>query len=138
MFSKILVPYDVSPAADKAIDMAIRLLRSSHGVMHVLSVVRPMEIAEDVGTEADMEHARTYYGGHFPPISRRAKAQGVGADFHVRVGHPAQQVVDFADEINADLIVMGHRGRSGIERFLLGSVARVVIDHANCPVLVVR
>jgi len=138
MFSKILVPYDVSPSAEDAFDMAVRMLKGGHGTLHVLSVVRPMEIAEDVGTEADMEHARLYYAGHFPPLSRRAKAQGIHTDFHVRVGHPGQQIVDFAGELGVDLIVMGHRGRSAIERWLVGSVAKVVIDHANCPVLIVR
>ncbi|WP_342482043.1 universal stress protein [Cupriavidus metallidurans] len=52
--------------------------------------------------------------------------------------HPAGQIVDFAEELGVELIVMGHRGRSAIERWLVGSVARAVIDHANCPVLVVR
>jgi len=138
MFSRILVPYDVSATAEKAFDMALKVLADHEGVLHVLSVARPPEIADDVATEADLEHARAYYSGHFSTLSKRGKAHGIAPDFHVRVGHPAEQIVDFADEMNADLIVMGHRGRSPIARWLVGSVARAVIDHANCPVLVVR
>lgn len=138
MFSRILVPYDVSPPAEKAFEMALKLLAGQHGVLHVLSVARPPEIAEDVGTEAELEHARAYYSGHFATLSRRGKAHGITPDFHVRVGHPSEQIVDFAEEMNAELIVMGHRGRNPIARWLVGSVARAVIDHANCPVLVVR
>lgn len=139
MFSKILVPFDVSVPSEKAFDMALKLLTGKPDVfLHVLSVARTPEIADDVGTEAELEHARAYYSGHFGALARRAKAIGVEAAFHLRVGHPADQIVDFADELGVELIVMGHRGRSGIERWLVGSVARAVIDHANCPVLVVR
>ncbi|RWA53131.1 hypothetical protein AU476_15000 [Cupriavidus sp. UYMSc13B] len=71
-------------------------------------------------------------------LGRRAKAHGIAPEFHVRVGHPAEQIVEYADELGVEVIVMGHRGRSPIGRWLVGSVARAVIDHANCPVLVVR
>ncbi|MCY1212864.1 TRAP-T-associated universal stress protein TeaD [compost metagenome] len=140
MFSRILVPYDASPTADKAFDMALKLMtgKAKDGILHVLSVARPPEIAEDVGTEAKLEHARAYYSAHFSTLGRRGKAHGIVPDFHVRVGHPAEQIVEYADELDVEVIVMGHRGRSPIERWLVGSVARAVIDHANCPVLVVR
>ncbi|CAG9168097.1 TRAP-T-associated universal stress protein TeaD [Cupriavidus laharis] len=140
MFSRILVPYDASPTADKAFEMALRLLagKEKDAILHVLSVARPPEIAEDVGTEAELEHARSYYSSHFAALGRRGKAHGIAPDFHVRVGHPAEMIVEYADKVAAEVIVMGHRGRSPIERWLVGSVARAVIDHANCPVLVVR
>lgn len=139
MFSKILVPFDVSSSSEKAFDMALKLLSGKpDAILHVVSVARPPEIADDVGTEAELEHARAYYSGHFGALSRRAKAIGIDATLHLRVGHPADQIVDFADELGVELIVIGHRGRSAIERWLVGSVARAVIDHANCPVLVVR
>ena len=139
MFSKILVPFDVSSSSEKAFDMALKLLTDKpDATLHVLSVARTPEIADDVGTEAELEHARAYYSGNFGALARRAKTIGIEATFHLRAGHPAGQIVDFAEELGVELIVMGHRGRSAIERWLVGSVVRAVIDHANCPVLVVR
>jgi nucleotide-binding universal stress UspA family protein len=55
-----------------------------------------------------------------------------------RVGHPAEQIIATAEEWGADLIVTGHRGHGLFERWLLGSVSRVVIAYARCAVLVVR
>jgi nucleotide-binding universal stress UspA family protein len=53
-------------------------------------------------------------------------------------GHPAEVIVDYAQRYGVDLIAMGHRGLSGLRRFLVGSVADRVVDHAPCMVLVVR
>jgi phosphoglycerate kinase len=53
-------------------------------------------------------------------------------------GDPADEILRFADEIGADLIVMGSHGRTGIMRVLMGSVSRKVLDQAKCPVLIVR
>jgi phosphoglycerate kinase len=53
-------------------------------------------------------------------------------------GDPADEILKFADEIGADLIAMGSHGQTGILRFLMGSVSRKVLDHAKCPVLIVR
>jgi phosphoglycerate kinase len=53
-------------------------------------------------------------------------------------GDPADEILRFADEIGADLIVMGSHGRTGVLRILMGSVSRKVLDRAKCPVLIVR
>src|SRR5262249_31325737 len=53
-------------------------------------------------------------------------------------GDPADEILRFADEIGADLIVMGSHGRTGVMRVLMGSVSRKVLDRAKCPVLIVR
>jgi nucleotide-binding universal stress UspA family protein len=53
-------------------------------------------------------------------------------------GHPAEQIMKLAEEQSVDLIVMGTLGRSGIEKFLLGSVADKVIRNSRIPVLTVR
>lgn len=57
---------------------------------------------------------------------------------HVRVGTPTEQIVDLAEDVSADLIVVGTHGRTGIKRLLLGSVAEALIERAGCAVLVVR
>lgn len=63
---------------------------------------------------------------------------GVEVTFHVRAGHPAEQIVRMASEEGADAIIMGHRGESFLQRWLLGSVAKRVLDYAHCTVMVVR
>jgi nucleotide-binding universal stress UspA family protein len=63
---------------------------------------------------------------------------GIDASVEVREGHAAHEVVAVANEIGAGLIVVGSRGHSGLKRVLLGSVARNILLHAGCSVLVVR
>ena len=57
---------------------------------------------------------------------------------YVLVGHPADQILKSGDKYGADLIVVGHRGRSAIREWVSGSTSRRVVAHANGPVLVVR
>jgi nucleotide-binding universal stress UspA family protein len=58
--------------------------------------------------------------------------------FHVVVGHPAEQIVRYAEEHGIDHIVVGRRGQTVFERWLIGSVARQVVAYAHCAVTVVR
>jgi nucleotide-binding universal stress UspA family protein len=67
----------------------------------------------------------------------RLRAEGLQAESQVADGNPAHQLVEAAVGWNADLIVLGTRGRTGLKRLLLGSVARTVLQHAPCSVLIV-
>jgi nucleotide-binding universal stress UspA family protein len=60
------------------------------------------------------------------------------ADTIFNITSVAESIISYADEQRADLIVMGTRGRAGLKRLVLGSVASGVVEHATCPVLVVR
>lgn len=84
------------------------------------------EQLRDEGREA------TAYG------EKLGKAAGVEVESVILEGSPANEIVDFAEKNDIDLIVMGTLGRTGIERFLLGSVAGNVVSHSKTPVLVVR
>ena len=107
--------------------------------LSIVVVIRPPEFAEDVETEAVIENARAHYPetelASCVPGRRRQRRP---TPDHIRVGHPAEQIIAAAEEWGADLIVTGHRGRGLFERWLLGSVSRVVIAYARCAVLVVR
>jgi universal stress protein A len=59
-------------------------------------------------------------------------------EFVIRKGRPATEIVKFTRENNTDLVIVGVKGRSALEVVFLGSVARDVVNHAPCPVLVVR
>lgn len=135
MFKTILVGYDGSESAERAFKIALGLARDHAARIVVLAVARPAEPAADVELEAVLEQGERYYNKCFEALKQQA--EGTSATFEVVVGHPAEYLVDYACRIKADLIVVGHHGRSGIQRWLMGSVADRVADHAPCPVLVV-
>jgi nucleotide-binding universal stress UspA family protein len=107
--------------------------------MIVLSVARPPEPPIVVETQAVIEAASEYYRERFKGLESKARSSDIEPRFEIRVGHPAQQILQFAIEEPVQIIVMGHRGGgSFLKRWRLGSVARRVIDSAQCTVAVVR
>jgi len=138
MFQRILLAYDGSEPAQKAYGVATDLARKYGAELFVLTVARPPEFAEDVETEAIIENSRDYHERLLVPLRERAAKDGLRARFEVAIGHPAEQIIYRADSTQADLIVVGHRGKTLFQRLLLGSISKQVIQYANCPVLVVR
>ena len=67
-----------------------------------------------------------------------AKQAGVEVEPHPRQGDPADAILDVAEEVGADLIVVGNKGMTGAKRFLLGSVPNKISHHAPCGVYIVR
>jgi nucleotide-binding universal stress UspA family protein len=88
-------------------------------------------------TEA-AEPSRTQHEELARDMAQRLQAAGLEAGSQRRDGDPAEQIVNVAKSWQADLIVVGTHGRTGLRRFLMGSVARNVLLHAHCSVLVVR
>jgi nucleotide-binding universal stress UspA family protein len=138
MIAKILVAYDGSCQSQKAFDFGLDMAAKYRAALSVISVARPAEPAVDVELQAALEHATEYFESRFAEMRAKAAAAGVEADFEVRVGHPAEQIVHLADERGVDAIVMGHRGESLLQKWLLGSVAKRVLSYAHCTVIVVR
>ena len=138
MFTRILAAYDGSPSADKAFDVAVDLALRYKAQLTAVAVARPPEFSEDVETEAVVESAREHLEEAFVGLRSRASARGQAVDLQIIVGHPAEQIVRFAEQHKVNLIVTGHRGRSMFERFRLGSVSRQALHYAHCAVLVVR
>ena len=138
MINRILLGYDGSASASHAFDFALDLATQYRAELHVLAVVRPPEFAEDVETEAIIENSQRYYCKALEPVQARVAAASLKARFEVAVGHPAEQIVVYAEKHAVDHIVVGHRGHTLFERWLLGSVARQVIAYAHCAVTVVR
>jgi nucleotide-binding universal stress UspA family protein len=67
-----------------------------------------------------------------------AGRQGVAVQCQTRRGDPFEEVIAAANDLRADLIIMGHTGRRGTSRVLIGSVTQRVLDYAPCPVLVMK
>jgi nucleotide-binding universal stress UspA family protein len=138
MNSRILCAYDGSAAAEKAFDYAVALAAAFRGDLFVLAVAQPPEPREDVETEALLESAREHFETQFAALRIRAAEARVTPQFEVSVGHPAEQILYHADALHADHIVMGHRGKSTFERWLMGSISKRIISYASCSVTVVR
>jgi nucleotide-binding universal stress UspA family protein len=138
MIRNILVGYDGSAAAIHALAFAANLARAFDSSVHVLAVVRPPEFGGTVETEAVIEQSRKHHHNVLRGVQSKYAHEPFKTHVHIAVGHPAEQIVRFAEAHGIDHIVVGHRGHTLFERWLIGSVARQVIAYAHCAVTVVR
>jgi nucleotide-binding universal stress UspA family protein len=138
--ARIVLATDFSPASERATGYARDLARrfsSSLTIAHVidLSVASRAEEAL-VGPPLDeMRHASTE---NLERLLNDMTSAGIRTTAHTLEAHnPAAALVGFAKELQADLLVVGTRGRHGLSKAILGSCAEGIIRHANCPVLTV-
>jgi nucleotide-binding universal stress UspA family protein len=137
-FQTILVAYDGSPQSEHALDVAFSLAQTVHSKVEILAVVRPPEPALRAEVHAILEEAEEHYAQSFASIRERAKQAQIEVETDLAVGNPADQIIHRAEKIQASLIVIGKRGRSAIERWMLGSNSERVLRYAHCPVMVVH
>lgn len=143
MYETIVVPTDASPTADKALEHAIGLAKRHEAVLKAVYVIDtsltkqgPRSLWADWDEMAKHLHedARKRLEGTLEP----ARGAAVKTEGAVRASDDVPEaILTFADEESADVIVMGTHGRSGVGRFLLGSVADRVSKAADRPVLLV-
>lgn len=141
MFKKILAAFDDSPESYKAFDFALGIAKMCHGKVPeiiVLSVVQPPEPIDIVEMDAIIDSATQHYEELFKGLKDGAKKGGVEIKTEVAIGHPAEQIVRYAAENRCDIIVMGKKGKSKIESWLLGSVSKRVSTYAPCTVTIVK
>lgn len=137
-FKKILVGFDGSLQAEKAVETALTLASSLDSGLLVFSVARPPEPATMVELDAMLEDAREHFEEKFKGIRQRAKDLEVELETDIAVGHPIEQIVHRAELDRIDLIILGRRGTSRFEKMLVGSTSEKVLRYAHCPVMVVR
>jgi nucleotide-binding universal stress UspA family protein len=137
-FRKILVGYDGSPLAEKAVDVAIRFGLSEKSAISVLAVARLPEPATSVEVEAILDDAREHFEAGLKRVVERGHAHGVEIATDVVVGHPAEQLIHRAETEHVDLIIVGRRGTSMFQKIMLGSISERVLRYAHCPVLLVK
>jgi nucleotide-binding universal stress UspA family protein len=137
-FRRILVGYDGSSSAEKALEAALAIASSLGSTVDVLSVVQLPEPATLPELHAMLDSAREHYETELRRIAQAANGNGIRLETDVAVGHPAEQIIQRAEQIRADLIVIGHRGISKFEKLILGSVSERILSYAHCPVLVTR
>jgi nucleotide-binding universal stress UspA family protein len=138
MIRSILLGYDGSESAGRALDFALNLADTYKAELHVLAVARPPELAIDTELQAVIENSRLRYDQVLRAARAKVANASVKTHFELLVGHPAEQIVRYAETHAIDHIIVGHRGHTLFERWLIGSVARQVIAHAPCAVTVVR
>ena len=135
MIKRILVPLDGSALAESVLPVAAQLTRALQGTLILFQVydVLPTDIPLNV-IEAEAREAETYLAN----VALRPELAGLQIETRTLGGAAALNILDAAQEEQADLLVMSSHGRSGITRRVLGSVAEHVIRHATVPVLVLR
>jgi len=141
LFQKILVAFDGSEGSWKAFDFAVELLglcKNGPPEIYVLSVVRPPEPIEIVEMEAVIDAATTLYEEQFRKIVAKVKDKDVVLHTEILTGSPADQIVRYAHDCKCDAVVLGHRGKSRVEDWLLGSVPKRVSSYAPCHVIIVK
>jgi len=143
---RLLVPIDLSEHSTRALAHAVELARRYDAHLHLLHVVQPLPDYELPGiyqsslpprtdvTDALTDSAHDELTGLTEQID--LPAGRVHSD--VQHGDPASGIVDTAAEDDVDLIVLASHGRTGLERFLMGSVAEKTIRTAPCPVFIVK
>jgi nucleotide-binding universal stress UspA family protein len=136
----VVVGCDFSPLAEMAITMAATVAGPVPGasleVIHILPG-RGQRISHARGEDVDFE-TRERLKSFIESALRTAKLPQLRVNAHVYPGDPATEILRLADDVEADLIVLGTHGRVGVKRLLLGSVAETVMREAHCPVLVMR
>lgn len=155
MLHKILVATTSSESTHYVFDQALMLAKVMGAQLGLLHVTDPDETIEEPPPDLDSlepylsgeDESEPYcYVGHFETFEPdlfgamvdKATAEGVSTDCIHCFGDPERTINDFAEAWNADLIVVGRRGRPGIAEFFLGSVSNYTLHHAPCSVYVVH
>ena len=138
MYDRILLPTDGSRGNSRAVEQAIGLAAQSDARLHVLFVVEDLPYAPEMMDGQVEARLREIGEEAISDIRQRAADAGVSVETALEDGTPHQSILEYADEERMDLIVMGTHGRSGLDRYLLGSVTERVVRGADTPVLTVR
>lgn len=139
--ARVLVPFDDSEPAREALEYTFELFPNGEYVALTVadtSAVPFIPNSADDETDEQIEEMLGEATEQLAAAEDVAAAHGVALETYTRIGSPAQEIVDFAASNGIDHIVMGSRGRSGMTRLLMGSVAEVVVRHSEVPVTVVR
>ena len=134
---RIMVPIDFSEKSIAALHETLDFA-DTESIVHAVYVLKPLEATAPgvIWDSANTEHRTANIQSLFDEKFPNSKDQGI--TFSIKKGDPDAEIVDLAESENITLIVIPSKGRTGISRFLMGSVSENVIRCAHCPVIVLK
>ncbi|HEY5737259.1 MAG TPA: universal stress protein [Nitrososphaeraceae archaeon] len=151
ILSKILVPLDGSHTSMEAADYAIMLSTLHYAqivLLHVLNVaeyyssLQFFEVKQTIESKEIIEDAKKEANKWFNIVKKKIDeklGKQIELETYITISQSTvKSILDFAEEKNVDLIVVGTRGHSGIKKLLLGSTASGIVTYSSCPVIVVK
>ena len=141
MYQKIVLAYDGSQAGQQALINSKEISQWEKSELHLLAVV-PYDLValgpESVYySEEQQQHEEQKYKAVLQAGLAQLSATGVQAHAELRKGDPVDQIIQYAEQIQADLIILGHKHRSNwLERWWRGSISKALIELSPCSVLV--
>ncbi|MDD2438683.1 MAG: universal stress protein [Methanosarcinaceae archaeon] len=140
-YKNIMIATDGSANTCRAISFGIEMAKLSGARVHALYVVDTSSFSSvpmDAGWEAMYQILQKEGEKVVAEVKESGESVGVKVETVLGEGHPSDEILNIAKERNIDLIIMGTLGKTGIDRFLLGSVAEKVVRNSSVPVMVVR
>jgi nucleotide-binding universal stress UspA family protein len=139
MFSSVVVGTDGSDTATEAVRHAIDLAKMSGAKLHIVTAYKPKAVSGS-GVPAEFRDQLASSGiadAVLEDQCARARAAGVEVEGHAGTGDPVEAIVHVAEQVHADVIVVGNKGMAGVRR-VLGSVPNSVAHQAPCSVYIVQ
>ncbi len=140
-YDDLLIPTDGSEPAAAAVDHGLEIAGRTGARVHAVNVVDVggLGATPDYTVPAELlSELRSQGEAATEAVADRARDAGLEATTAVKEGHPARDIVQYADDNDVDLVAMGTAGRTGLNRYLLGSTTERVVRHAEQPVLAVN
>jgi len=145
VFLRILSPVDFHENSLAALEYAAQFARQYDATVYLLHVIPTAELhlhrevyRPTEGGGADVHWAKKVSKEKLQEIAQQYLSGGIRHEILTRLGDAAKSILEAAEEVGAELIVMATHGRTGIAHFFLGSVAEQVVREAPCPVLTIR
>jgi nucleotide-binding universal stress UspA family protein len=136
--TQVVVAYDFSSSSETALHQAVDTCRADH-TLHLVVVLDPHcglpVLATEHPDEAYAHQIQTLAAQRFMAVRRPGAIEIL---VHVRIGEAGAEILALAEDVAADLVVIGSHGRTGVARAILGSISERVVREARCPVMVVR
>lgn len=137
MYNDILVPTDGSAGSNSVVAHAVELAKSTGARLHLLFVVNTTYTTYGATGNTALEQVRTHGTAAVEELAADIEAEGIETETIIEEGDPYEKIIDYA-EANTDLIIMATRGRTGLDRYLVGSVTERVVRLSDVPVLTIQ
>jgi len=146
MYKTIVVGTDGSTTAGRAVAHAASLARATGATLHIVHAFQPVSPLAAIGPDGGAaamsvglaEMTETQARAILERSAAATDGEGIIVETHLSSGDAASALLDTAEQLDADLVVVGNRGMSGARRFVLGSVPNKISHHCPCSLLIVN